>query len=118
MEIKIKRVYAPPEDSDGRRILVDRLWPRGFSKERALIDFWPKTLSPSTELRKWYNHDPARWDEFRTRYFAELDENPEQVADLLAYLSLGAATFIYTSREERLNNAVALREYVLSRTEG
>lgn len=114
MEIKIKRAYEKPDDTDGYRILVDRLWPRGISKERAKIDFWPKELAPSTELRQWYRHDEEKWPEFKTRYFKELDKNQELVKEVLAYLRKGTVTFIYGSKERSLNNAVALKEYVAS----
>jgi uncharacterized protein YeaO (DUF488 family) len=114
MEIKIKRAYESPSDSDGCRILVDRLWPRGISKEKAKVDFWPRELAPSTELRHWYGHDPEKWPEFKSRYFAELDANPELVKELLEYVRKGAVTFVYSSKEQRLNNAVALKEYVES----
>ncbi len=116
MEIKIKRAYDSPSDDDGYRILVDRLWPRGISKEKAKVDFWPKELAPSTELRRWYGHDPEKWSEFKSRYFAELDGNPELVNELLEYVRKGTVTFIYSSKEQRLNNAVALKEYVESST--
>ncbi len=112
MEIKIKRAYESPSDDDGYRILVDRLWPRGISKEKAKIDFWPKELAPSTELRRWYGHDPEKWSEFKSRYFAELDGNRELLNELLEYVHKGAVTFVYSSKEQRLNNAVALKEYV------
>ncbi len=114
MEIKIKRAYEKPSNADGYRILVDRLWPRGISKEKAKIDFWPKELSPSTELRQWYGHDPKKWSEFKSRYFAELESNPELVNELLEYVRKGVVTFVYSSKEQRLNNAVALKEYVES----
>lgn len=114
MEIKIKRAYESPDSTDGYRILVDRLWPRGISKDKAKVDFWPKELAPSTELRLWYGHDPENWPEFKSRYFAELDSNPEMVKELLKYVRKGAVTFIYSSKELRLNNAVALKEYVES----
>ena len=80
MKIRIKRVYEPPARADGRRILVDRIWPRGLSKDRAKADFWAKQIAPSTALRRWYRHDPAKWPEFKRRYFAELDANPDGVA--------------------------------------
>ncbi|UCD33210.1 MAG: DUF488 domain-containing protein [Desulfobacterales bacterium] len=114
MEIKIKRTYDSPSDDDGYRILVDRLWPRGISKAKAQLDFWPKELAPSNELRRWYGHDPEKWSEFKSRYFAELDDNPELVNQLLEYIDRGTVTFIYSSKEQRLNNAVALKEYVES----
>jgi uncharacterized protein YeaO (DUF488 family) len=116
MEIKIKRVYGNPGSNDGYRILVDRLWPRGISKEKAKIDFWPKELAPSTELRRWYGHDPKKWSDFNSRYIAELDGNIELVNELLEYVHKGRVTLVYSSREQRLNNAVALKEYIESLT--
>jgi uncharacterized protein YeaO (DUF488 family) len=112
MKIGIKRVYEKPAKEDGRRILVDRLWPRGLTKDKAQIDFWPKNLAPSNELRQWYGHDPAKWGEFRSRYFGELQKNPEWVRELLSQVRRGPVTFLYSSKEERLNNAVALKEYL------
>jgi uncharacterized protein YeaO (DUF488 family) len=116
MDIKIKRAYDSPSDDDGYRILVDRLWPRGISKEKAKLDFWPKELAPSTELRRWYGHDPEKWAEFKSRYFAELDGKPELVDELLDYVGKGKVTLVYSSKEQRLNNAIALKEYVESST--
>ena len=116
MEIKIKRAYESPSDDDGYRILVDRLWPRGISKGKAKVDFWPKELAPSTELRRWYGHDPEKWSEFKSRYFSELAGNPELVNELLNYVGNGTVTFVYSSKEQRLNNAIALKEYVESST--
>lgn len=111
--IRIKRVYAPPLPEDGLRVLVDRLWPRGLSKERAGIDWWAKEAAPSHELRRWYHQDPAQWEEFRRRYRAELDARPEVVEDLRARLAAAAAvTFLSASREEERNHAVALRDYL------
>lgn len=115
MHLQTKRIYEEPDESDGRRILIDRLWPRGVSKEAAQIDFWAKSASPSNELRRWYQHEPAKWDEFRERYFAELDSNPESVAELRLELGDGTSTLLFASKEERLNNASALREYLESR---
>ncbi len=114
MSIRVKRVYKEPETDDGVRILVDRLWPRGLTKEIASVDLWPKELSPSTELRRWFNHEPAKWQEFKRRYFAELSSNPEAVTMLLEHIGTNPATFLFGSKETRLNNAVALKEYVLS----
>ena len=114
-EIRVKRAYDDPAESDGRRILVDRMWPRGVKKADAAIDHWAKEAAPSTELRKWYGHDPERWNEFRRRYFAELDDNPEAVAELLEAIGGGPATLVFSSKEERYNNAVALKEYLESR---
>ncbi len=114
VHLRAKRIYDEPARSDGRRILIDRLWPRGVSKDAAQIDFWAKTVAPSNELRQWYNHDSSKWAEFCDRYFAELDSNPEGVAELRAQLGSGAATLLFSSKEERLNNASALREYLES----
>jgi uncharacterized protein YeaO (DUF488 family) len=114
MKIWIKRVYEKPAKEDVHRILVDRLWPRGLTKDKAKIDFWPKNLAPSTELRQWYGHDPVKWGEFKSRYFAELDKNLETVRELLTYVGRGTVTFLYSSKEQRLNNAVALKEYLES----
>ena len=114
MKIKVKRVYEPPTRADGTRILVDRLWPRGLSKEKAKIEFWAREISPSTPLRRWYSHDPEKWSEFKKRYAAELQANPKGVEELLRHAGKGTVTFVYSSKEERLNNAVALKEYLES----
>ncbi|HYD79053.1 MAG TPA: DUF488 family protein [Paucimonas sp.] len=113
--IKIKRVYDAPAASDGKRILVDRLWPRGIAKAQADIAHWAKSISPSNELRKWYGHDPEKWEEFRLRYFAELDANPDGMRELLAHLDTRAATFLFSSKELLINNAAALKDYVEAR---
>ncbi len=118
MHVRAKRIYEGPASSDGRRVLIDRLWPRGVSKEAAQIDYWAKSVAPSHELRRWYRHDPAKWTEFRDRYFAELDSNPEGVAELRAQLGAGPATLIFSSKEESLNNASALREYLTTDGDG
>ncbi len=115
MTIRVKRVYAPRATQDGRRVLVDRLWPRGLSKADAKIDYWPKNLAPSTELRKWYGHDEVKWKQFKRRYFAELKGKPGDVQSLLDYVRGSKVTFLFGSKEERLNNAVALKEYVESK---
>ena len=107
-------MYEEPEEADGRRVLVDRLWARGLSKEKAKVDVWVKEIAPSTELRRWYGHDPNKWTEFKTRYAAELEANPRKVEELLAEVQAGIVTFLYSSKEERLNNAVALKEYIES----
>ncbi|MBI5593054.1 MAG: DUF488 family protein [Deltaproteobacteria bacterium] len=112
MDIRIKRVYEKPDPGDGTRILVDRLWPRGLSKEAAKIDYWALTVSPSNELRKWYGHDPAKWVEFQRRYAAELDEQAGEVAILRKRIEQGPATFLYGSTEKELNNAHALKLYL------
>ncbi len=112
--IKLKRAYEPASPGDGVRILVERLWPRGVSKEKAKIELWLKDLAPSTELRQWYGHDPDRWPQFQKRYWAELKKQ----GDLLALLSLLAdkltVTFVYAAHDEERNSAVALREYLES----
>jgi uncharacterized protein YeaO (DUF488 family) len=115
MKIRIKRIYEKPAQQDGLRILVDRLWPRGLTKDQAKIDLWTKNLAPSTALRHWYAHDPAKWEEFKSRYFEELETNPEPLSELLSLLRRGPVTFLYSSKEEHLNNAVALKEYLRSR---
>lgn len=112
MEIRIKRVYDERARTDGRRILVDRLWPRGLSKQDAAIDFWARDVAPSDELRRWYRHSPQKWPEFRRRYFRELDANPGGVDELLAACGSGRVTFLYGSKEPKLNNAIALVEYL------
>ena len=114
-EIRVKRVYDDPDPADGKRILVDRIWPRGMSKDRAAVDFWAKEAAPSTGLRKSFAHDPARWDEFRRRYFAELDANPEAVRALREAIGEGPATLLYAAKREPENNAVALKAYLEGR---
>jgi uncharacterized protein YeaO (DUF488 family) len=112
--IRIKRVYQEPEAADGRRILVDRLWPRGLSREKAKVDVWAKEIAPSTDLRRWYGHEPDKWPEFKTRYVAELETSPDQVEEIVHEVRAGVVTFLYSSKEEHLNNAVALKEYIES----
>ncbi len=115
MNIKVKRIYEPPADDDGVRVLVDRLWPRGVSKDRAQIDHWFRDLAPSTELRKWYGHDHAKWDEFKRRYARELEDNAETLNELSDLVRAKPVTFVFSSKEERLNNAHALAEYLRAR---
>lgn len=114
MDVRTKRIYEQASEGDGRRVLVDRLWPRGISKERARVDHWARSIAPSDALRKWYGHDPSKWEEFRRRYFAELDANAEAVDALRAEIDAarGAVTLVFDSKEETLNNASALREYL------
>jgi uncharacterized protein YeaO (DUF488 family) len=106
--IKVKRVYEPPQPEDGFRVLVDRLWPRGIRKEDARIDLWLKDVSPSADLRRWFHHDPARWDELLRRYRGELAERPEALAMLRDKAACGTVTLVYAAREREHNNAVAL----------
>jgi len=114
--VKIKRAYEDPADSDGRRILVERLWPRGLRKTTAAIDVWLKEIAPSTELRRWYAHDVARWPEFRRRYEDELRSNREAVAELLTFCRSGAAvSLIYAAHDEEHNSAVVLRDFIRHR---
>jgi len=110
--IKLKRAYEEPGSEDGVRILVERLWPRGVSKERARIDEWMKDIAPSTELRQWFGHDPAKWEEFRRRYWAELEANPKAVEALRQKIAQGDVTFVYAARDEEHNGALALKEFV------
>ena len=112
MPISLKRAYEAPSRSDGCRILVERLWPRGLSKENAQIDLWPKEAAPSAELRRWFNHEPDRWAEFKRRYFKELHIREEALQPILERVRAGRVTFVFASRESRFNNAVALKEYV------
>ena len=113
--IKLKRAYEQPEAADGIRVLIDRLWPRGVKRGDAAIDQWMKELSPSTELRNWFGHDPARWDEFRERYAAEVSQHPDQLRQLRALAGEGTVTLVYSAHDEEHNNAVALRGFILGR---
>jgi uncharacterized protein YeaO (DUF488 family) len=108
--IKIKRVYLPAEKEDGTRILVDRLWPRGLTKEKASVDLWLKEIAPSTDLRKWFGHDPARWAEFQTRYLAQLRKNKEQLTHLREEAAKGPATLLFAAKDEQHNEAVVLHK--------
>ncbi|HOS82616.1 MAG TPA: DUF488 family protein [Methanoregulaceae archaeon] len=113
MPIKLKRAYEPPEEGDGYRILVERLWPRGVSKERLKIDLWIKDAGASPELRTWFGHDPEKWEEFRRRYFEEIRERPEVVKRMKDALKHhGTVSFIYAARDEKHNNAAALKEFI------
>lgn len=108
MDISIKRVYLPAEDSDGYRVLVDRLWPRGIKKEDAKVDLWAKTLAPSVELRKWFNHIPERFEEFSKKYVEELKANPEAALVLDELRRHDKVTLLYGAKDEQHNNAVVL----------
>ena len=110
--IGLKRVYEEEASDDGVRYLIERLWPRGVKKESLHIDGWLKEAGPSTELRKWFSHDPAKWREFRRRYFAELDDAPDAWAPIRDAARRGRVTLLYSSHDTEHNNAVALKEYV------
>jgi uncharacterized protein YeaO (DUF488 family) len=110
--IKVKRVYDPVSRTDGTRFLVERLWPRGLSKDRLHVTAWLKETGPSTELRQWFKHDPLKWSQFRSRYFRELDSQPESWRPILAAARRGMVTLVYSSHDEEHNNAVALQEYL------
>lgn len=112
LAIEIKRVYEPAVRTDGYRVLVDRLWPRGMAKENARIDAWLKEVAPSAELRRWFGHYPDRWPEFRKRYFDELRGHHELLRPLVERAQRGRVTLLFAAREERFNNAVALRSYL------
>jgi uncharacterized protein YeaO (DUF488 family) len=114
MNVRIKRVYEEPNEADGTRILVDRLWPRGLTKEKAKIDLWLKDVAPSTELRKWFAHDAAKWTEFRTRYRKELKSNTEQLSRLKQEAASGTVTLVYGARDEEHNEAVILQRLLKS----
>ncbi len=114
MDIQIKRIYEPPSEDDGQRVLVDRLWPRGMSKEKAQLDQWAKELAPSTELRKWSGHDPDKWEEFRERYISELQDKSDEVQAFLDGLEGDKVTLLYGARDEEHNQAVVLAEYLRS----
>lgn len=114
--IRMVRVYeVPASGGEGARFLVDRLWPRGIRKENLRIDGWLREIAPSDGLRKWFGHDPARWEEFRRRYFAELDAMPDAIQPLLEAARQGDVTLLYAARDEAYNNAVALKEYLEGR---
>ena len=115
MNIRLRRIYEAPGPEDGKRILIDRLWPRGLSKAKAGVDVWAKDIAPSAELRRWYRHESDKWPEFKRRYHAELDANADGVAALLSQVEGADVTLLFASREEQLNNAAALKEYLESR---
>ena len=110
--ITLKRAYDAVSRTDGTRFLVERLWPRGISKTKLRVDAWLKEVGPSTHLRKWFKHDPEKWDEFRRRYFKELASQPEAWQPILSAARRGRVTLVYSSHDTQHNNAVALQEYV------
>ena len=111
-EIRIKRVYDPAASDDGARILVDRVWPRGVSKNAAKLTLWLKDIAPTTHLRKWFGHDPSRWAEFRRRYHLELDVNHDAMKQLREILKKQSVTLVYSAHDQEHNQAVALAEYL------
>ena len=112
MNIKIKRVYEQPDKKDGERILVDRLWPRGLTKEKAGVDLWLKEIAPSTELRKWFGHDPEKWRSFRRRYETEIRHNDDLIELLKQKAREGTITLIYGARDEKHNEALVLKQFL------
>lgn len=110
--LRIKRAYRAARVSDGSRILVDRVWPRGMTHGRLRLAGWPKDIAPSADLRRWFDHDPAKWDDFRAAYFRELDNKHSEVTGILRLLEEGPVTLIYGAKDEALNNAAALKEYL------
>ncbi len=110
MKINIKRVYDKPAKEDGKRILVDRLWPRGLTKEKAKVDVWLKEIAPTTVLRKWFGHEPEKWKEFIKKYKQELHENNEHITILKEYLRQGVVTLVYGARDDVHNEALVLKE--------
>ena len=112
MGVKVKRVYDEPAKSDGHRVLVDRIWPRGLKKSEARIDEWPREIAPSTGLRKWFKHDPDKWEQFKKKYFAELEEHREKVEKLARESRKRSVTLLFGAKDTEHNNAVALKEYL------
>ncbi len=115
-DIRTKRVYEPATSQDGFRVLVDRVWPRGMTKEQVQADLWLKDAAPSTALRKWFGHDPSKWEVFKRRYCSELDTKSEVVTRLLEEAERGRLTLLYSARDAEYNQAVALREYLIKRS--
>ena len=111
--INLKRAYEPPSSADGIRILVDRLWPRGLNKERVAIDQWMKEVAPSTELRRWFGHDPKRWSEFSRRYRTELSHHKELLGELRTMAQKKSLTLVYAARDREHNEAIVLRDVLL-----
>jgi uncharacterized protein YeaO (DUF488 family) len=109
---QLKRIYEAPATEDGTRLLVDGLWPRGLKRESLRLDDWLKDVAPSRKLRRWFTHDPAKWPEFRRRYFAELDGKPETWQPIIAAVRRGNVTLLYSARDTERNNALALKDYL------
>jgi uncharacterized protein YeaO (DUF488 family) len=116
--IQLKRVYEAPARQDGLRVLVDRLWPRGLTPQKASADLWLRELAPSARLRRWYGHDPRRWDEFRERYRAELEHAPQALRTLRELRRRGRVTLLFAARSREQNNAVVLRDFLDDKRQG
>jgi len=114
MNIQLKRIYEAGSKEDGYRILVDRLWPRGFTKEKAALDLWLKEIAPSNELRKWFGHDPDKWKEFQKKYRQELKQNKEAVEILKNYIQKGNVTLLYAAKDEEHNEAQVIKDFISS----
>ena len=112
MNIELKRIYEPYSKEEGYRILVDRLWPRGFTKEKAALDLWLKEIAPSTELRKWFGHDPEKWKEFQKKYQLELRQNKEALDRLMDYIKKGKVTLLYGAKDEEHNEAQVIKDFI------
>lgn len=113
--LRVKRVYEAPGSDDGARYLVERLWPRGMKKENLIMDAWLKEVAPSNDLRRWFGHDPAKWDEFQRRYWAELDANPSASKPLIEASRRGNVTLLYSARDTEHNNAIVLKSFLEKR---
>ncbi|MDK4735096.1 DUF488 domain-containing protein [Rhizobium sp. CNPSo 3490] len=112
MALHIKRIYEPKEDRDGTRILVDRLWPRGLKKQEAAVDVWLKDIAPSPALRRWFGHDPAKWNEFQRRYLDELKKNSSAVEELERRIGQSDATLLYAAKDQAYNHAIVLQRFI------
>jgi uncharacterized protein YeaO (DUF488 family) len=112
MDLRLQRIYEPPHPDDGARVLVDGLWPRGVTKDKAALTLWLKAIAPSNALRQWYDHDPAKWDEFRRRYGQELDANTAPVAQLREIIAAGPTTLLFAAHDSDHSNAAALADYL------
>jgi uncharacterized protein YeaO (DUF488 family) len=116
MDIQTKRAYDPRKMEDGTRVLVDRVWPRGMTKEKLQAELWLKDIAPTGDLRKWFAHDPTRWNEFKKRYFSELDEKAKLVKQLCDIAAKGKLTLVYSARDTAHNQAIALKEYLMAKS--
>jgi uncharacterized protein YeaO (DUF488 family) len=112
MTILVKKAYETPTHDDGFRVLIDRIWPRGLEKSALQVSDWLKDLAPSTTLRQWFDHDPRKWEDFKRRYFSELDQHQNEIRELLADATADEITLVYSAKNAHYNNAVALKEYI------